>query len=94
MFFAILGIQLLLPYIHGYKILYMVPIHGKSHWVYAENFIEALLNKGHEVTCITNFEYRGKPHQNYTDVMIEDPFNFASMGIYRILLRSSAISCG
>lgn len=76
-----LGLSLLLPSLQAYKILFAVPISGKSHWVYAENFIEALLDRGHEVTAITNYAFRGKSHQNYTEVLIEEPLNITTLGI-------------
>lgn len=70
-----------MPWINGAKILFTVPISGKSHWVYAENFVESLLEHGHEVTCITNYEFRGKTKfENYTEIKIEHPFDYTAMG--------------
>lgn len=83
-----MSIHLLLPFIHGYKILYAVPKSGKSHWVYGQNFVEALLDKGHEVTAITNYAFHNQSHQNYTEVLIKDAFDHASLGIFRLFLSS------
>lgn len=59
------------------------------HWVYAENFIEALLDKGHEVTAITNYAFRGKSHQNYTEVLIQVQYNYTSMSKFRHVYYST-----
>lgn len=75
-----LGMHIALPFIDAYKILFMVPISGKSHWVFAENFIEALLERGHEVTAITNFK-RSRTHSNYTDVLIDPPYDYTTLSI-------------
>lgn len=58
-----------------------MPISGKSHWVYGQNFVDALLDRGHEVTCITSNTYIGSKPNNYTEVLVDPPFNYAtSMG--------------
>lgn len=74
----------MVPFIDAYKILFTVPISGKSHWVYAENFVEALLERGHEVTAITNYAFRGKSHSNYTEVIIDPPYDYTTLGISEI----------
>lgn len=65
--------------IYGSKILYTVPISGKSHWVYGQNFVDALLDRGHEVTCITSNAYAGSKHKNYTEILIDPPFNYTNI---------------
>lgn len=66
----------------------MVPINGKSHWNYMQVFIKEFLRRGHEVTSITSIAMGGKKHENYTEVLIDPPFNirgFSEYSIFKII---------
>uniref|UniRef100_A0A336LLS6 UDP-glucuronosyltransferase n=1 Tax=Culicoides sonorensis TaxID=179676 RepID=A0A336LLS6_CULSO len=67
----------------AYKILVLFPFIAKSHWLLFEYLIEELLEHGHEVTAITSFKPdRGltlNGHENYTEVLIEPPFDRKKM---------------
>lgn len=61
--------------IYGHKILVIVTMHGKSHWSYMKVFIDELLNRGNEITCITSVTFGdGKP-DNYTEILIDPPYS-------------------
>lgn len=60
----------------GYKMLFLVPFNGKSHWILLERLIEALLDRDHHVTAITNFKWNGPKPQNYTEILIDPPLDF------------------
>lgn len=60
----------------GYKILLLAPFNGKSHWVLLERIIDALLERHHHVTTITNFKWNGPKPENYTEILIDPPLDF------------------
>lgn len=60
----------------GYKILFLIPFNGKSHWILMETIIEALLDRHHHVTTITNFQWNGPKPENYTEILIDPPLDF------------------
>ncbi|XP_063705004.1 UDP-glycosyltransferase UGT4-like [Culicoides brevitarsis] len=68
---------------NSYKILVLFPFTAKSHWLMFEYLIEELLRREHEVTAITSFKPdRGlllNGHENYTEILIDPPFNPDSM---------------
>lgn len=66
--------------VSGYKILFLAPINAKSHWIYLENFVRALLKREHEVTCVTSIKLSEPIPKNYTEVLIDPPFDVASYG--------------
>lgn len=68
--------------IHGYKILVMVPINGKSHWNYMESFVKSLIDRGHQVTCITSIKLSEPKPDNYTEILIDPPFNMQNISKY------------
>uniref|UniRef100_A0A182PLT1 Peptidase S1 domain-containing protein n=1 Tax=Anopheles epiroticus TaxID=199890 RepID=A0A182PLT1_9DIPT len=57
----------------GYKILFLVPFPGPSHWLMLKHVIRELTDRQHEVTCITTFPY-GEPLSNYEEVLIDPPY--------------------
>lgn len=59
----------------GHKILVIVTVHGKSHWNYMKVFIDELLNRGNEITCITSVTIGNNKPENYTEVLIEPPYS-------------------
>lgn len=44
-----------------------------------ENVIGALLNRHHQVTCITSSKWSGTMPENYTEVLIDQPFDLNSV---------------
>ncbi|XP_035783931.1 UDP-glucuronosyltransferase 1A7-like [Anopheles albimanus] len=58
----------------GYKILFLVPFPGPSHWLMMKHFIRELADRGHEVTCITAFKYGEPAPPRYTEVLIDPPY--------------------
>lgn len=66
--------------IHGHKILVMVPLYGKSHWNYMTVFVQDLLNRGHEITCITNMAMPDPKPKNYTEILIDPPYLRQNLG--------------
>lgn len=66
----------------GYKILMLMPINGKSHMNYIQVFIRELIGRGHEVTCITHIPMSGAKPDNYTEVLIDPPFDMEVLGEY------------
>lgn len=60
---------------NGYKILMMGPFNGKSHFLYLQHFVRALLDRGHEVTFLTSQSMSQLNLVNYTEVLIDPPFD-------------------
>lgn len=60
--------------VQSYKILFQVPINGKSHWNFLQVFVKELLHRGHEVTCITSISM-GTKIDNYTEILINPAFD-------------------
>lgn len=65
--------------VQGYKILFLVPINGKSHWNYMRVFVKELLYRGHEVTCVTSITMGDSKLQNYTEILIDPPFDMQNL---------------
>lgn len=68
------------PAADAHKILVIVPMNGKSHWDYMKNFINELLDRGNEVTCITTITMGDKLPKNYTEILIDPPFLKENLG--------------
>lgn len=66
---------MLLSITNGHKILFMVPFNGPSHWILMQNFVKALVERGHEVTAIVNAPITKFHSPNYTEILIEPPFD-------------------
>lgn len=64
---------------NGYKILFMVPFNGPSHWILLQNFVKALVNRGHEVTAIVNTSISNFKSPNYTEILINPPFDMSTV---------------
>lgn len=69
----------LLSISNGYKILFLVPFAGPSHWFLMQNFVKELLNRGHEVTAITNTPISNFQSPNYTEILINPPFDLMTV---------------
>lgn len=57
----------------AYKILCFYPTISKSQVIFAQPLMEALAEKGHEVTFVSQFPL-GRKVKNYRDIVI--PINF------------------
>lgn len=68
--------------LNGYKILFMAPFNQKSHFLYCQSFVKELLNRGHEVTFITSSSLTELNLKNYTEVLIDPPFDFTALSMY------------
>ncbi|KAG4077629.1 hypothetical protein HA402_008889 [Bradysia odoriphaga] len=70
-----ISVLLLIGTTCGSKILFLAPINGKSHWLFMQDFIKALLDRHHEVTTLTPITWNGVRPDNYTEVLIDPPLN-------------------
>lgn len=57
----------------------MGPFNGKSHFLYLQSFVKALLDRGHEVTFLTSQSLSHLKLDNYTEVLIDPPFDIHSL---------------
>lgn len=70
----ILAVICLFGTVDSLKILFMAPFPVPSHWFWLNSVVEGLLDRGHEVTAITNFPAK-KPHLNYTEIILDPPYD-------------------
>lgn len=66
--------SMLIALSNGYKILFLAPFYGKSHWMYMSSFVRNLLDRQHEVTFLTSHTLNHSNMENYTEVLIDPPF--------------------
>lgn len=59
----------------GYKILFLVPFPGSSHWLVLQNFAKELVKRGHELTAIVNTPINNFTSPNYTEILIDPPYD-------------------
>lgn len=62
-------LSLSLPLINAYNILVVAPVPLVGHWLYVEEFIKELLERGHKVEAIVNYSVR-RGHENYTGTTV------------------------
>nr|XP_029709428.1 UDP-glucuronosyltransferase 1-9-like [Aedes albopictus] len=78
--FAILGS--IIPRSDGAKILLISAFPGMSHWLTFEHVVNELLERGHEITAISNYRLKRQPSNHtlglYREVLIEPVFDFES----------------
>lgn len=72
-------LSVLLSVCNGYKVLFLAPFNAKSHIIYLQNFVRALIDRGHEVTFVTSIPLTDIKVSNYTEVLIDPPLDLASM---------------
>lgn len=68
----------------GFKILFISPLNQQSHWLYSQNVIKALLNRHHEVTCITPLTWPDPKPTNYTEILV-----YSMINLNKILLQKN-----
>uniref|UniRef100_A0A6B2EIL5 Putative udp-glucuronosyltransferase n=1 Tax=Phlebotomus kandelakii TaxID=1109342 RepID=A0A6B2EIL5_9DIPT len=56
------------------RILFMAPFPVPSHWFWLKSVVNGLLDRGHEVTAITNFRAK-ESHSNYTEIILDPPYD-------------------
>lgn len=83
---TLLALSMLLT-IDGYKVLFLGPFNGKSHFLYMQSFVLALLDKGHEVTFLTSQSLNHLKLKNYTEILIDPPFDLHSLCKFRNSIR-------
>lgn len=54
-------------------------INGKSHWLFQQSIMTELLKRGHEVTCITQMTWIGQKPVNYSEVLVDPPFDLEAI---------------
>lgn len=64
---------------NGYKILFLVPFNGPSHWILLQNFVKELVNRDHEVTAIVNTPITNFKSSNYTEILISPSFDLTTI---------------
>ncbi|XP_308459.5 UDP-glycosyltransferase UGT5 [Anopheles gambiae] len=64
-----------LPTTLGARILSVNVFPGRSHWMMISSILEELLDRGHEVTVITNYP-RKSAHPNLTEIVISPIYDF------------------
>ncbi|XP_011194876.2 UDP-glucosyltransferase 2 [Zeugodacus cucurbitae] len=60
----------------SYRILLMGPFPAPSHWMWMEHFLKDLLQRGHQVTTLTNHPAK-QAHANLTEIIIDPKLNIA-----------------
>lgn len=63
---------------NAYQVLVLGPMNGKSHFLYVSTFVRALLDRGHVVTYLTSMSLNHLKLANYTEVLIDPPFDLMS----------------
>lgn len=64
---------------HSYKILFLAPFNGKSHFLFMQSFVRAFLDRGHEVTFLTSNSLDHLKLSNYTEVLVDPPLDLEKM---------------
>lgn len=62
-----------------YKILFISPLNGQSNWLFSQNVIKVLLNRHHEVTCITPLTWPDPKPVNYTEILASPPIDLSQI---------------
>lgn len=66
--------------IDGYKILVLGPFNGRSHFLFIRAFVVELLKRSHDVTFVTSISMGKEKIANYTEILIDPPLDFNSLG--------------
>lgn len=65
--------------VNSSKILIVAPFNGPSHWLMFQDFINELTARGHEVTALTGIKFSKAHPKNYTEVLIDPPYDLSSV---------------
>lgn len=66
---------------NAYKVLFLAPVIGKSHFLFMQTIVRALLDRGHEVSYLTSNSLNHLKLANYTEYLVDPPFDFGSLGM-------------
>lgn len=58
----------------AYNILFMGPFPAPSHWMWLEHFVNGLIERGHQITTITNHPSK-RPSANLTEIVLNPQFD-------------------
>nr|XP_033334732.1 uncharacterized protein LOC117225344 [Megalopta genalis] len=90
--FALIGFLTILSACHGYRILGLFPLNGKSHFMMFERLMKVLAKKGHQVDVVSTFPLK-KPFRNYNDALVVSaPRQFINNITYLDMYTMSAMS--
>lgn len=84
---------------NGYNVLFLAPLNGKSHFLYMSSFVRALLDRGHKVTFLTSNSLSHLNLANYTEVLIDPPFdiatncNYITINSFILILMMNVMCC-
>ncbi|XP_058122291.1 UDP-glycosyltransferase UGT5-like [Anopheles ziemanni] len=81
---ALAGLLFFLPQHESANILLVSAFPGMSHWLMFEHIIQALLERGHEVTAITSFKLRALDANDtvrYREILIDPAYDFEAGGL-------------
>lgn len=76
----------------GYKILFLSPLNGQSNWLFSRNVIKALLNRHHDVTCITPITWPDPKPDNYTEILALPPVDLSQILPQRKSFEAQSVS--
>lgn len=60
---------------NGYNVLVIAPRTGKSHFLFMTTFIQAMLDRGHQVTFLTLQSLSHLNLKNYTEIKATIPLD-------------------
>ena len=80
------GLNCLLSASDGYEVLIFHDLGTKSHLIQLYPIVEGLLDKGHKVTGVY-FNSAKISHENYTEILIENPFEDAMKEISKMFME-------
>lgn len=69
---------------NGYKILFLVPFSGPSHWLSLQYFVKELVYRGHEVTAVVNApitNFKSNFRSNYSEILIVPPLDLKKISM-------------
>lgn len=74
----LVAFSLFLTLCNGYKVLFIAPMNGKSHFLFMSSFVKELLNRGHEVTYLTSITLKHLNLANYTEILVEPALDLSA----------------
>lgn len=68
-FSMLIGVLIVLSSVDAHNILVIAPHPIPGQWLYFEEFIRELCNRGHKVSGVTSYNLRQK-HENFTGYIV------------------------
>ena len=75
----------------SYHVMFYHDIGTKSHLIQYSPMVEELLRQGHQVTSVF-FDSLKIKHENYTEIIVPNPFESAYKGFTRVLMDKGGMS--